>query len=147
VEAATSSTILAVENGAPEGELRDSQARLVAAGNAARRRIEQDLHDGAQQRLVALRIHLALAGEQLDDPEQRSMLERLGADVEHALDDLRNLARGVYPALLRDGGLAAALRSLSLDAGLARARPRRLEPSPRRGRGARRVLLLPRGAS
>jgi signal transduction histidine kinase len=58
VRAAASATTLAVESGNLEGELRDSRARIVAAGDAARRRIERDLHDGAQQRLVALRIHL-----------------------------------------------------------------------------------------
>ncbi len=113
VQAATSATMLAVEQGNLEGELRHSEARILAAGDAERRRIERDLHDSAQQRLVALRIHLALASEKIDGSEQRDMVERLGTEVEGALDDLRSVARGVYPAILREAGMAAALRSLS----------------------------------
>ncbi len=111
VQAATSATVLAVENGNLEGELRDSRHRIVAAGDAERRRIERDLHDGTQQRLVALRIHLAIASAKIDGVEQRLMVERLATDVEDALDDLRNVARGVYPDVLRQSGIAAALRA------------------------------------
>jgi signal transduction histidine kinase len=113
VQAATSATMLAVEQGNLEGELRQSEARILAAGDAERRRIERDLHDSAQQRLVALRIHLALASEKMDGSEQRDMVEQLGTEVDGAIDDLRSVARGVYPAILRDAGMAAALRSLS----------------------------------
>ena len=112
VHAATSATVLAVEHGDLEGELRDSQARIIAAGDAERHRIERDLHDSAQQRLVALRIHLALASEQFDSPEQRTLVEQLGTEVEEALDDLRTVAHGAYPDLLRQAGPAAALRSV-----------------------------------
>jgi signal transduction histidine kinase len=113
VQAATSATLLAVENGNLEGELRDSRARVLAAGDAARRRIERDLHDSTQQRLVALRIHLALAGENLATSEDRIMVKRLSSEVEDALDDLRNVARGVYPDVLRQAGVAAALRTVT----------------------------------
>jgi signal transduction histidine kinase len=70
VRAATSATLLGVENGALEGELRASHARILEAGVAERQRIERDLHDSAQQRLVALRIHLTLAGEQLERSDE-----------------------------------------------------------------------------
>ena len=111
VRAATSATMLAVENGNLEGELRDSQARILAAGDTERRRIERDLHDSAQQRLVALRIHLALASEKIDSSEQRTMVEQLGTEVEEALDDLRTVATGLYPTILGQAGVATALRS------------------------------------
>ncbi len=112
VRAAVSATLLAVENGALEGELRASQARIVQAGDAERRRIERDLHDSAQQRLVALRIHLSMAGEQLERPHERELLERLGGEVEQAIDDLRAVAHGIYPQILSDLGVGAALTSV-----------------------------------
>jgi signal transduction histidine kinase len=118
VRAATSATVLAIENGDLEGELRDTQARIVAAGDAERHRIERDLHDSAQQRLIALRIHLALAIEKIDGSEQRTMIEQLGTEAEEALDDLRTVAAGVYPDLLDQAGIAAALRSVSRHAAI-----------------------------
>jgi signal transduction histidine kinase len=112
VQAATSATLLAVENGNLEGEVRHSQARILAAGDSERRRIERDLHDSAQQRLVALRIHLAMATEQLDaGTTQHAMVERLSSEVDDAIDDIRTVARGVYPELLSYAGVAAALRA------------------------------------
>jgi ATP/maltotriose-dependent transcriptional regulator MalT len=96
-----------------EDELRASRARVLEAGHAERRRIERDLHDSAQQRLVALRIHLALVGEQLDQPRDREMLERLGAEIERAIDELREVARGVYPQLLAQAGPGAALQAVA----------------------------------
>jgi signal transduction histidine kinase len=113
VRATASATTLAVENGNLEGELRDSRARIVAAGDAERRRIERDLHDSAQQRLVALRVHLALASEELDGSEHQTLVARLGTEVDEALDELRSVATGVYPKILSDFGVAAALRSVS----------------------------------
>jgi signal transduction histidine kinase len=118
VRAAASATTLAVENGNLEGELRDSQARILAAGDAERRRIERDLHDSAQQRLVALRVHLSLASEKLDGSEQQMVVAQLGTEVEEALDDLRTIATGVYPKLLGDAGVPAALRSVSRHAAI-----------------------------
>jgi signal transduction histidine kinase len=118
VRAATSATVLAVENGALEGELRSSRARIIEAGDAERRRIERDIHDSAQQRLVALRINLALTGEHLQGHDQRAAVDRLGRDVEEAIDDLRNVAGGVYPAALTDRGAVAALRAAGRNAAL-----------------------------
>jgi signal transduction histidine kinase len=96
-------------------ELGRSRRRIIAVADAERRRIERDLHDGAQQRLVALRIQLELASElsaarRLPDAEK---LHELSQDVSEALDDVRALAAGVYPALLVDGGLGEALRSVA----------------------------------
>ncbi len=113
VRAAAAATLLAVENGHLEGELRASRARIVEAGSVERRRLERDLHDSTQQRLLALRIHLGLAGEQLERPEDRARIEQLGEDLEEAIDDLRNVARGLYPQLLSRYGVAEALASVT----------------------------------
>ena len=117
VRAAVSATLLAVENGALEGELRASRARILEAGLAERRRIERDLHDSAQQRLVALRIHLTLAGEQLDRERERQMLETLGLEVDQTIEELRDVAHGLYPQLLVDRGLHAALDAVARRSG------------------------------
>jgi signal transduction histidine kinase len=113
VHAAAAATLLAVENGHLEGELRASRARIVEAGSAERRRLERDLHDSTQQRLLALRIHLGLASQELDRPEDRMRLARLGDSLEEAIDDLRNVARGLYPQLLARYGVAEALASVT----------------------------------
>ena len=94
-------------------ELRASRQRLVAAQDEERRKIERNIHDGAQQQLVALAVQLKLA-EQLvgtDSDKERELLEKLGSQANSALEDLRDLARGIYPPLLADKGLAAALES------------------------------------
>jgi signal transduction histidine kinase len=113
VEAASAATLLAVENGDLEGELRASRARILEAGHAERRRIERDLHDSTQQRLVSLRLHLTLAGEQVDRSEEREMLERLGAEVDDAIEELRTVAHGIYPAVLADRGVGPALKAVA----------------------------------
>jgi signal transduction histidine kinase len=113
VRAAAGATLLAVEHGALEGELQASRARILEAGNAERRRIERDLHDSAQQRLVALRIHLALVGERLDRSQERAMIEQLGGEVEQAIDELRDVARGLYPQLLAQLGVGPALEAVA----------------------------------
>jgi signal transduction histidine kinase len=102
-------------------EVRDSRARIVASADRERRRIERDLHDGAQQRLVALRIKLELAEQALeDDPDAgRAQLHALGGEVEETLEEIRALAHGVYPPLLSDQGLAEALRAAALRAPVA----------------------------
>jgi signal transduction histidine kinase len=94
-------------------ELRASRARIVATGDAERRKIERNLHDGAQQHLVALAVNLRLIKDLLvDDPETAAeMLEQLGADVKDTIAELRNLAHGIYPPLLVDAGLGEALRA------------------------------------
>jgi signal transduction histidine kinase len=92
-------------------ELRESRQRLVTAGDEARRRLERDLHDGAQQDLVALAIKLKIAGSVLGDAaaEARQLFEELQSDTATALRNLRDLAHGIYPPLLADLGLVAAL--------------------------------------
>jgi signal transduction histidine kinase len=96
-------------------DLRASRQRLVAAQDEERRRLERNLHDGAQQQLVALAVGLNLArGTASKDPASADqMLERLEGDVGDALENLRDLARGVYPPLLADQGLAAAIEAQS----------------------------------
>jgi signal transduction histidine kinase len=94
-------------------ELRASRQRLVAAQDEERRKIERNLHDGAQQQLVALAVKLRLT-EQLaerDPAKATEMLAALQTDTTEALEDLRDLARGIYPPLLADKGLAAALEA------------------------------------
>jgi signal transduction histidine kinase len=97
-------------------EVSESRARIQATADDERRRIERDLHDGAQQRLVALRIKLELEAEEVDreDATRAATLRRLGEDVEEAIDEVRSLARGIYPAALADRGLVEALRAAAL---------------------------------
>jgi signal transduction histidine kinase len=96
-------------------ELRASRARVVSAADAERRRIERDLHDGAQQHLVGLVVNLRLARELADaDPAQaKALLESLGDHAKQAFEELRELAHGIYPPLLLDRGLAEALRAVA----------------------------------
>ncbi len=96
-------------------DLRASRARLVSAQDEERRRLERDLHDGAQQYLVALRVQLGLAREILDDEpdELRPLLVQLEELAGEAIDSLRTLARGDYPPVLADQGLVPALRAHS----------------------------------
>jgi PAS domain S-box-containing protein len=97
-----------------EHEVRASRARIVAAGDAARRILERNLHDGAQQRLVALSVSLRLAESKLlTDPETAiSILASAREELKHALEELRELARGIHPAVLTDRGLNAAVDAL-----------------------------------
>ncbi|HKZ14257.1 MAG TPA: histidine kinase [Solirubrobacterales bacterium] len=90
-----------------------SRKRLVGAADGARQKIERDLHDGAQQQLVALRVKLELAREALEaDPDEAAeMVAGLGPEVEEIIEEVRSLARGIYPALLASDGLGEALRS------------------------------------
>jgi signal transduction histidine kinase len=92
-------------------DLRASRQRIVTAQDEARRRLERNIHDGAQQDLVALAIKLRLAGTTVDeDPAQtKELLGELQTDATGVLENLRDLARGIYPPLLADLGLAAAL--------------------------------------
>jgi signal transduction histidine kinase len=93
-------------------EVRESRARLSAAAADERRRIERDLHDGAQQRLVALGINLTIAAERSEDGDAvhaGAVMRRLGAEVEQALEELRSLTGGDHAARLADQGLVAAL--------------------------------------
>jgi signal transduction histidine kinase len=94
-------------------ELRESRRRIVAAVDAGRRRLERNIHDGAQQQLVALAVKLRLADAAVErDPARaRELLEQLRAEVVDALENLRDLARGIYPPLLADEGLTAAVQA------------------------------------
>jgi signal transduction histidine kinase len=94
-------------------DLRASRQRIVAAQDAERRRLERNIHDGAQQQLVALSVKARLAETFLDrDPERaKRTLEEIKLETSEALENLRDLARGIYPPLLADQGLAAALES------------------------------------
>jgi signal transduction histidine kinase len=93
--------------------LQASRARIVAAGDAERRRIERNLHDGAQQHLVALAVKVRLVRQlaERDPARSQGMMEELASDVEDALQELRDLAHGIYPPLLADKGLPEALAS------------------------------------
>src|SRR5215210_4550987 len=100
-------------------ELRASRERLVAAGDAERRRLERNLHDGAQQRLVSVALQLRmLQNRARADPAMAEALEAAGDELSQSLEDLRELARGIHPAVLNHG-LEAALRSLAARAGVA----------------------------
>jgi signal transduction histidine kinase len=94
-------------------ELQESRRRIVSAQDARARTLERNIHDGAQQQLVALAVKLRLAEQLVErDPEKaRALLGELQADGNDALEDLRDLARGIYPPLLADQGLAAALQA------------------------------------
>jgi signal transduction histidine kinase len=107
-------TLLAAE----AAHLQASRARGVDAAEAERRRIERDLHDGAQQRLVAVAMSLGRAKSRMDmDPEAaKALIDEAHADAKLAVAELRDLARGIYPAVLGDRGLDAALSSLAAKA-------------------------------
>jgi signal transduction histidine kinase len=95
-------------------ELRASRARLVEAGDAERRRLERNLHDGAQSRLVALALKLRMArGRAEGQPELAELLDESSEELQASLDELRELARGIHPAVLSDRGLAPALEMLA----------------------------------
>jgi signal transduction histidine kinase len=98
-------------------ELQASRTRIVTAADAERRRIERDLHDGAQQHLLALAITVGLLKQMVKDGEPadelHTVLDELGDDVRTAVQQIRELAQGIYPALLMDSGLEPALRSVA----------------------------------
>jgi len=110
---------LQAEARAQLGDLRASRVRIVESGDAERRRLERDLHDGAQQRLVALSLALRLAHSRLlpdRDPAALARIEKAETELRTALAELRELAHGIFPAVLADEGLAAALEALSEEA-------------------------------
>jgi signal transduction histidine kinase len=104
---------LVLRNASLIEDLKASRGRLVTAQNEERRRIERNIHDGAQQQLVALALKIKLADSLVgrDDDQAHTMLDALQAEMNQALEDLRDLARGIYPPLLADKGLGAALES------------------------------------
>jgi signal transduction histidine kinase len=123
VRAVGAAARLAIENArlhadmrAQLGKVQESRVRLVDAADEERRRIERDLHDGAQQRLVALALQLRSAQRQLGaarDPDIDRLLAATVVELQEAVEELRELARGVHPAILTEEGLAAALETLT----------------------------------
>ena len=121
LEAAGSAARLALENErlqaelrAQLAELRESRARIVRAGDEERRRLERDLHDGAQQRLLGIGMALQLLRSRIGGDDQAgALLDETDVEVQHALRELRELARGIHPAVLTDQGLDAAVRTLA----------------------------------
>jgi signal transduction histidine kinase len=120
VDAVVAAASLALENERLQAELRArleelraSRFRLVETADVERRRLERNLHDGAQQRLVALSLSLALARRQFEsDPAAIELVERTRSELADALEELRDLARGIHPPLLTDRGLKPALEAL-----------------------------------
>jgi signal transduction histidine kinase len=95
-------------------ELRGSRRRVIEAADAERQRLERNLHDGAQQRLATLSLELAMLDELMgSDPEAREVLEQAQSNLADSLDELRELAQGIHPAVLTDHGLAVALEALA----------------------------------
>jgi PAS domain S-box-containing protein len=96
-------------------DLRESRARVVAAGDAASRRIERNLHDGAQQRLVSVALHLHLVERRLGESPEAvpALLATARAELAQALEEIRELVRGLHPRVLREHGVAAAIRALA----------------------------------
>jgi signal transduction histidine kinase len=126
IEVAAAAARLALENARLQAELqaqlakvKESRARIVAAADEQRRRIERDLHDGAQQRLVALALELKSAERQLRggaDPDMERLLAEAADEVQVAVEELRQLAGGIHPGILTQGGLAVALGALATKA-------------------------------
>ncbi len=120
VQAAASGAVLALENEQLKAdlrarleELRLSRRRIVEASNDARRRIERDLHDGAQQQLVALALDVQLLKTRVENPETRALVDAAAEKLAAAIAELRELARGIHPGVLTARGLAPALASLA----------------------------------
>jgi signal transduction histidine kinase len=118
VESAGTAARLALENErlaaqvrAQLDEVRASRARIVEAGDAERRRVERDLHDGAQQRLVALAMRLQLAKETVSGAS--GLLDEATAELQTAIAEVRDLARGIHPPILTEAGLGAAIEALA----------------------------------
>jgi signal transduction histidine kinase len=105
----------AIANAESQAQLTASRARIVSAADQARRRIERDLHDGAQQRLVSMALQLQAAQEAVppEADDLAAQLDDVAAEATSALDELRELARGIHPAILAESGLPSALRTLA----------------------------------
>ena len=107
---------LAVASAQARDDLRSSRARIVRAGDEQRRKLERNLHDGAQQRLVSLALTLRLARRQVESAQSSAAaasLEAAAEELDHALEELRELARGLHPGALTDQGLASALDAVA----------------------------------
>jgi signal transduction histidine kinase len=128
---------MAVANAESRAQLAASRARVVATADETRRRIERDLHDGTQQRLISLALELRSAEARMP-PEHQNLVEqwsRTADGLNDVIDELREITRGLHPAVLERGGLGPALRALArraavpveLDAGLSGRLPERVE--------------------
>ena len=121
LDAVVATTSIALENGRLRAELRarlselqESRGRVLEAGRQERQRLERDLHDGAQVRLVALSMELGMLGAAPGtDDELRTRLPHAKSEVSASLEELRDVARGIYPAVLSNHGLDVALESLT----------------------------------
>ena len=120
IAAVRSATVVTLDNQRLQTELeaqleevRRSRGRIVSSGDEQRRRLERDLHDGAQQRLVAAAILLRRAQRSMNEQQLRDLLSQGAAELDLAVTELRELARGVYPPVLKERGLGAALDSLA----------------------------------
>ena len=120
LEKFTSLVAVALANAEAREELTASRARIVQAGDAERRRLERNLHDGAQQRLVTLALHLRIAESRLADDTAAAgeLIAEACDELALALEELRELARGIHPAILTDHGLTPAVEALSARAPL-----------------------------
>jgi PAS domain S-box-containing protein len=110
----------AIANAESRSELTASRARIITAADETRRRIERDLHDGAQQRLVSLGLELRSAEAAIPEhlPEVGERVRKVAGEIDAVIDDLREMSRGIHPAILSEGGLAPALRTLARRAAL-----------------------------
>ena len=126
LDAVSAAAGIALENGRLQAELRarleelrGSRQRVVEAGQEERKRLERNLHDGAQQRLVALLLDLRLLERRLgDDPDSRAQIDRARQEIALSLDELRDIAHGLHPAVVTGHGLEVALASLVANAPL-----------------------------
>jgi signal transduction histidine kinase len=121
LDAVSAAAGIALENGRLHAELRarleelkGSRERVIEAGQRERQRLERDLHDGAQQRLIALSLDLRLLEERLaDDPDARAQIDQARREIALSLEELRDVAHGIHPAVVSGHGLAVALESLA----------------------------------
>jgi len=142
IDTAAATMMLGPDRAAELERLAESRAATISAADTERRRIERDLHDGAQQQLVSMAMRLGLARATLEDvpPEAMRVIERAHEDVKEAIKELRDLVQGMHPAILNDRGLDAALSGIAARAPLPvkltscrrRLRPSRSSSSPRR---------------
>jgi signal transduction histidine kinase len=132
VEGLGATAVMLLENAGLVEELKASRARIVESAEQERLRLERDLHDGAQQRLMAIQVKLALARERTGSAELAAQLDELAADASAAVEELRTLAHGIYPTVLYERGLGAALQAFAtvapievhvIDRGVGRAPP------------------------
>jgi signal transduction histidine kinase len=130
IDGLAATSLMLVENIRLLDELRASRLRIVEAGDHQRRRLERDLHDGAQQRLMAVMIRLRMLEEGTEDERIASQLEAIGNDAEAAVEELRSLAHGIYPPVLRR------LRPSPTPCARSRAPHRSPSPSPMRASDA-----------